>query len=180
VRPETPSPYPRTLPPRSARLTPQRGRGVLGCTRTPDYTESTLARATPTPAHSDNFVSGRPPHHALSPSRGRGGRGPGIVHSRTEGPGLSSSVPNGTRATQKGWRYGVREVALAALIGRVASVPRSDRPVTRAPGSDCPLPHGRGSDGSCRFRSTLGLAPRLRLGFGSRRRRGSEATGRRR
>jgi hypothetical protein len=30
VRPETPSPDPRTLPPRSARLTPQRGRGAGG------------------------------------------------------------------------------------------------------------------------------------------------------
>jgi asparagine synthase (glutamine-hydrolysing) len=51
VRPETPSPYPRTLPdapalvassdPRSARPTPQRGRGVLGCTPSAtDYGEA--------------------------------------------------------------------------------------------------------------------------------------------
>ena len=47
----------------------------------------------------------------------------------------------------RAWR-GARSLALAARMGRVAPAPRSDRPVARAPGSDCPLltppmAHGR-------------------------------------
>ena len=55
----------------------------------------------------------------LFPERGRGRRGPGIVGPRSEAPGLSSSVPDGTCAAQEGRRYGVHELTLTARIPAV-------------------------------------------------------------